>query len=92
MEFRAVDEHGKPYSHPSRWRVLNGEEIKLHFALQTPVAEWLDKNLYSPPRPLKNYSGRRGIRIVSWCELRELISWQPVAACPIADRRGDPML
>jgi len=48
VEFRAVDEHGKPYSHPSKWRVLDGEEIKLHFALQTPVAEWLDKNLYSP--------------------------------------------
>lgn len=49
MEFRAVDEHGKPYSYPStKWRALDGEEIKLHFALETPVAEWLDKNLYSP--------------------------------------------
>jgi hypothetical protein len=48
VEFRAVDVKGQPYSHPSKWRVLDGEEIKLHFALQTPVADWLDKNLYSP--------------------------------------------
>lgn len=48
VEFRAVDVKGHPNSHPSRWRVLDGEEIKLHFALQTPVADWLDKNLYLP--------------------------------------------
>jgi hypothetical protein len=48
VEFRAVDEQGKAYSRPSQWRTLDGEEIKLHFALKTPVAEWLDKNLYSP--------------------------------------------
>lgn len=47
VEFRAVDGKGQPYSHSSKWRVLDGEEIKLHFALQTPVADWLDKNLYS---------------------------------------------
>lgn len=47
VEFRVVNEQGKPYSHLSQWRSLDGEEIKLHFVLQTPVAEWLDKNLYS---------------------------------------------
>ncbi|MGB8128839.1 MAG: hypothetical protein WCG81_03525 [Candidatus Angelobacter sp.] len=47
VEFRAVDEHRKSYSQSAKWRILDGEEIKLHFALQTPVAEWLDKNLYS---------------------------------------------
>lgn len=47
VEFRAVDEQGKPYLQTPQWRVLNGDEIKLHFALHTPVAEWLDKNLYS---------------------------------------------
>lgn len=48
VEFRAVDAEGAPYSHPiGVWRILEGEEIRLHFALQTPVAEWLDKNLYS---------------------------------------------
>jgi hypothetical protein len=47
VEFRAVDSRGKRYSHLSKWRVLDAEEIKLHFALQTPVADWLDKNLYS---------------------------------------------
>jgi len=48
VEFRALDEQGNPYSHSPKWRTLDGEEIKLHFALHTPVAEWLDKNLYSP--------------------------------------------
>ena len=47
MVFRSVDEQGKPYPQSPQWRTLDGEEIKLHFALQTPVAEWLDKNLYS---------------------------------------------
>jgi len=48
VEFRAVEGQGKPYFQTPKWRVLDSEEIKLHFALQTPVAEWLDKNLYSP--------------------------------------------
>lgn len=48
VEFRALDEQGNPYSQP-RWRALDGDEIKLHFDLRTPVAEWLDKNLYSLP-------------------------------------------
>jgi hypothetical protein len=47
VEFRAIDEQAKPHSHPSNWRALDRDEIKLHFALQTPVAEWLNKNLYS---------------------------------------------
>jgi hypothetical protein len=47
VEFRMLDEQGNPYSHSPKWRALDGEEIKLHFALHTPVAEWLDKNLYS---------------------------------------------
>ena len=48
VEFRSVDAHGKPYARESgMWRSLNGEEIQLHFALETPVAEWLDKTLYS---------------------------------------------
>jgi hypothetical protein len=47
VKFRAVNEQGKSHSRLSKWHTLNGEEIKLHFALRTPVAEWLDKNLYS---------------------------------------------
>jgi hypothetical protein len=47
VEFRAVEDQGRSYSQSPKWRILDGEEIKLHFALQTPVAEWLDKNLYS---------------------------------------------
>jgi predicted ester cyclase len=50
VEFRALDARGKPDTSPSgHWRALDGNEIKLHFALQTPVAEWLDKNLYAAP-------------------------------------------
>ena len=47
VEFRALDEQGNPYSQMPLWRPLDKDEIKLHFDLQTPVAEWLDKNLYS---------------------------------------------
>ena len=51
VEFRALDARGKPDGSPfGHWRALNGDEIKLHFALQTPVAEWLDKNLYAAPQ------------------------------------------
>jgi hypothetical protein len=49
VEFRALDANGNPYSTPQgNWRALGGDEIQLHFVLHTPVAEWLDKNLYSP--------------------------------------------
>jgi hypothetical protein len=47
VEFRALDEQGNPYSQMPRWRALDSDEIKLHFDLHTPVADWLDKNLYS---------------------------------------------
>lgn len=45
VEFRTLDEQEQP--HATEWRALNGDDIKLHFALQTPVADWLDKNVYS---------------------------------------------
>jgi len=52
VEFRSVGADGEPDTHGSgMWRSLNGEEIQLHFALQTPVAEWLDKTLYSTTPP-----------------------------------------
>ena len=48
VEFRAVNANGKPHASPlGHWRALDGDEIQLHFVLRTPVAEWLDKNLYS---------------------------------------------
>ncbi|HEY1524765.1 MAG TPA: hypothetical protein VGH51_00895 [Candidatus Angelobacter sp.] len=47
VEFRAINANGKPFSSPlGKWRALDGNEIQLHFALRTPVADWLDKNLY----------------------------------------------
>ena len=48
VEFRCVD-GGQPSSINNQWRVLDPNEIELHFALQTPVAHWLSKNLYSMP-------------------------------------------
>jgi hypothetical protein len=51
VEFRTVDAKGKPYSsNQGKWRVLDRDEIQLHFALRTPVANWLDKNLYPSAR------------------------------------------
>jgi hypothetical protein len=47
VEFRAVDALGNPSPPSGTWRTLDGDEIQMHFALQTPVAEWLDKTLYS---------------------------------------------
>jgi hypothetical protein len=47
VEFRALDEQGNPCCDTPRWRALDNDEIKLHFDLRTPVAEWLDKNVYS---------------------------------------------
>jgi hypothetical protein len=49
VEFRTVDAQAEPSSHSNQWRALDGEEIRLHFALETPVADWLDKNLYATP-------------------------------------------
>jgi hypothetical protein len=48
VEFRSVYAQAVPSSHSNEWRTLDGEEIRLHFALETPVAEWLDKTLYAP--------------------------------------------
>lgn len=49
VEFRTVAPAGPPRDdHP--WRVLTPDELELHFALHTPVAEWLDKTLYAQQR------------------------------------------
>jgi hypothetical protein len=49
VEFRSVAPNGPPNSR-LEWRVLEPEEVELHFALRTPVADWLDKTLYSQAR------------------------------------------
>jgi hypothetical protein len=46
VEFRAIDAVGESSQPSGVWRVLDGDEIQMHFALHTPVAEWLDKTLY----------------------------------------------
>ncbi|HMC29621.1 MAG TPA: hypothetical protein VKL99_02225 [Candidatus Angelobacter sp.] len=47
VEFRAVDARGKPFEHANgKWRILQRDEIQLHFVLRTPVADWLDKTFY----------------------------------------------
>jgi hypothetical protein len=49
VEFRSLAPGGPP--RPDRpWRTLDPAELQLHFALQTPVADWLDKTLYAPLR------------------------------------------
>lgn len=46
VEFRSVASSGPP-NPDLPWRVLEPEEVRLHFALHTPVANWLDKTLYA---------------------------------------------
>ena len=46
VEFRSVAPGGPP-NRDRNWRVLDEEELQLHFALHTPVAEWLEKNVYA---------------------------------------------
>jgi hypothetical protein len=46
VEFRSFAADGPP-STDRQWRVLQPDELQLHFALRTPVAEWLDKRLYA---------------------------------------------
>jgi hypothetical protein len=47
VEFRTLDRAGGRSFRLGKWRVLDRDEIEWHFALRTPVANWLDKNLYS---------------------------------------------
>ena len=49
VEFRSVMPSGPPATR-LLWRVLEPDEVELHFALQTPVADWLNKTLYSQAR------------------------------------------
>jgi len=46
VEFRSLALRGRQNS-DIEWRVLDPGEVQLHFALHTPVADWLDKRLYS---------------------------------------------
>jgi hypothetical protein len=46
VQFRAVNGLGESSQPSVEWRALDGDEIQMHFVLQTPVAEWLDKTIY----------------------------------------------
>ena len=50
VEFRSVAGNGPPNPDFAAWRVLAPDEVQLHFALRTPVAEWLDRALYPSAR------------------------------------------
>lgn len=50
VEFRSFAPDALPVE-GRNWRVLEPDEVQLHFALHTPVADWLDKRLYSA-RPM----------------------------------------
>lgn len=42
VEFRSIDSLGKPYAYDhGLWRTLDARDLELHFALNTPVAQWL---------------------------------------------------
>lgn len=46
VEFRATDPNGQAYPYSSGcWRTLSPEDIQLHFALHTIVAEWIIQRL-----------------------------------------------
>jgi hypothetical protein len=49
VEFRTIAPDGPPRS-DRPWRVLTADDLQLHFALHTPVADWLDKTLYAERR------------------------------------------
>ena len=50
VEFRSLNPDGIAFGRSDGgWRTLEPNEIKLHFALETPVAQWLSKNLYALP-------------------------------------------
>jgi hypothetical protein len=46
VEFRTVAPRSRASS-DRNWRVLDDDELQLHFALHTPVADWLEKNVYA---------------------------------------------
>lgn len=53
VQFRSITPEGVAFGpldgHSNGgWRTLDSHEVQLHFVLQTPVAEWLSKNLYTP--------------------------------------------
>jgi hypothetical protein len=44
VEFRSLNLDGIAFtSLKDGWRVLDADEVELHFALRTPVAAWLDQ-------------------------------------------------
>jgi hypothetical protein len=46
IEFRSMDSRGEPFPYSDgAWRALETRELELHFALHTPVAQWLIKRL-----------------------------------------------
>jgi hypothetical protein len=42
IEFRSLDSGGQPFAYTGgSWRALDTRDLELHFALNTPVAQWL---------------------------------------------------
>ena len=40
-EYRIVDSHVQFRPKEGHWRTLDAEDIRMHFALKTPVASWI---------------------------------------------------
>jgi hypothetical protein len=46
VEVRMLDPSGREYAGPeSRWRMLDANEIQLHYALGTIVSKWMERRL-----------------------------------------------
>lgn len=46
IEFRSLDNRGQPFPYSAGiWRVLNANDLELHFVLNTVVAQWLTGRL-----------------------------------------------
>lgn len=48
VEFRALNDQGKAFVRDGiEWKALSGDELQLHFSLNTVVAEWLLGRLHA---------------------------------------------
>jgi len=51
IEFRSMDSRGQPFPYTGgSWTILDARDLELHFALNTPVAQWLIHRLAGASR------------------------------------------
>jgi hypothetical protein len=47
LEVRDLNSDGTPYNGYKEWVLVTPEEIKYHFKIQSPIAQWLSRSLQS---------------------------------------------